>query len=81
MHVEWASRQSLDMTSINLIEIIANVCLPNLCTCLQGLSGIIAERDAKESASYAVLAGVNGHKENLRQSVALGALTCLRFYF
>ena len=36
VHVEWASRQSLDMTSINLIEIIANVCLPNLCTCLQG---------------------------------------------
>ena len=44
-------------------------------------SGIIAERDAEESASCAVLAGVNGHKENLRQSVALGALTCLRFYF
>ena len=45
------------------------VCLTYLLAC-EGVSGIIAERDAKESAQCAVLAGVNGHKENLKQSVA-----------
>ena len=52
-----ASRQSFSLTSIYLIEINENVCLRY-------------KHYVEQSAQCAVLAGVNGHKENLQQSVA-----------
>ena len=68
--VDWATKTILGY-DLNLSDWNHSLCLSALplSSLSEGESGIIAERDALK-AQCAVLAGVNGHKENLRQSVA-----------